>query len=1055
MKKLFILSVYFVGVMTADVEWVRVIGSSDSPVCPKVEVIKSDSSSVCVRTTIFGFTSTDTTVDNKDFKHIAIHRELIPYVNSDSDTVIVGKPQIPYIRMLFALPDSAELDFTISESDYVLYEDYLVFPVPDMVFQDSGGWTFYKEVYSYDTSFYETDTLYPGTLYQVHSDGHWRDQRVVEVFLYPIQFNPKHKSMYFYHGLDLRISYSGTIVENTQGLGPFEEIGREILLNYPGIDRQPAPNPDPGVHFYYNLDTINIADYIIVTHEDFIADSTDSFWIHEFADWRVEHNWFEVGVVQMNDVYDEFLPQGSADSSKALRDFLSYAYNNWNAPIMPDGHFAYCLFVGDWDYVPTKILYDNSEDWYWSKEAYFRDLDENLLDDIMLGRWPVKGGEDLSIIAQKTINYECEPDTGDWRRKGLLVAGQELYMFDCFDFCVNESKPFFYDIGYDTNTVRFSDTDSEELFIDSLDKYLNQGAIIASYYGHGGYHDWSSCYDTTYLIALENDSRLPVVFSQSCYSACFQWDYPGNNGCTCFGEHFLLSDSGGTVAFYGMTNAGNTQSLYYGFTVLNSVLYQQHWIVGKALGASNITTPVQSKKYCLLGDPALDLGDYTAFPLLPDLVVRPQGMDISLLPPYPYPACGNSIPIQAKVWNIGGATAYDVDIKFEVGDEQSVIYSNILNVDSINPRDTILLVTYWDTDSTHPNYCGEIGELNFSVTADPNHEVTESWEYNNNSSRTELVALYPYKAGWPKKLIVPQCTYPPIIAQPQIADLDDSAGIEMVFPGQDSIYIFNYNGSVFSGWPRYFNGVYSTVLGDVDNDGNIDIIAVSPESIIVFGYQGDTLTGWPKQVPGADTLRFYGFPALGYISGSRKRQVVLYAGDKGNTPRKPRIIVFDYDGDLLYNFTASWFTREKYHSCGPSIADVNEDRKEEIIVSYEYYRKDENGQVVAESSFTDIFNRDGLVRTLTWGSAGSISALADLSGDDVADVITACVDNSIRAYDENNRDTLWITNTAGAINSSPAVGDIYSFYDGVEITVGNDNNRIYAIRGDIGQWWFP
>ncbi|GAH90274.1 unnamed protein product [marine sediment metagenome] len=51
---------------------------------------------------------------------------------------------------------------------------------------------------------------------------------------------------------------------------------------------------------------------------------------------------------------------------------------------------------------------------------------------------------------------------------------------------------------------------------------------------------------------------------------------------------------------------------------------------------------------------------------LPDLVVRPQGIDIKLLPPYPYPHSGDIIPIRAKVFNIGGAAAYNIDVEFKV-----------------------------------------------------------------------------------------------------------------------------------------------------------------------------------------------------------------------------------------------------------------------------------------------------------------------------------------------------------------------------------------------------
>ncbi|MGB3479704.1 MAG: C25 family peptidase propeptide domain-containing protein [bacterium] len=430
MKKAVGFTVMLVGILFAAAEWTKAIGTSDEPIPPEIEVMKSDTLQVYIRNTIFGFTEEDTTLESKDFKVISIPNEEI-----DRNPDHAGKPQIPYIKLLIAVPDSAEFDFIVYNTDHFLFEDYLIYPVPDIVFEvDSnayGKWIGSKEVYTYDTAFYNADTTYPDKFYEVISDGHWRDQRILEVFIYPVQYNPKQELIYFYPELDLRIEYSGTVVKNKRGLGPFEDIGREILVNYPGIALQPPPNPDPEVHYYKDLlDSTNVADYIIVTHEDFLADETDSFWIHELADWRVTHNRFEVGIVMVDSVYSQF-PQHAPDSAAQLRDFLVYAYDKWPAPSMADTHFAYCLFIGDWEYVPIEtcyavygpLLYLNAY------EGFFRDIDSthidpaNTFEDIMLGRWPIDSTE-LAVIAQKTIDYEQSPNTlGDWRRRGLLIAG--------------------------------------------------------------------------------------------------------------------------------------------------------------------------------------------------------------------------------------------------------------------------------------------------------------------------------------------------------------------------------------------------------------------------------------------------------------------------------------------------------------------------------------------------------------------------------------------------------------------------------------------------------
>ncbi len=1062
MKKVLVLCVCLIGILNAD--WKRVMGTSDSPLPPEKEVMKSDTLGVFIRTAVFGFNEQDTTVDNKDFKSIEIPEEPI-----DQDTINAGKPQIPYIRLLIAVPDSCGFDITVYESDYRLFENYLLYPVSSIVFEDSSGWMGSKEVYTYDASFYQKDTLYPDKFYEVISDGHWRDQRVLEVFLYPVQFNPGQELMYFYSGLDLRLEYSGEVVENENGLGPFEDIGREILLNYPGIDKEPESVPEPAVHYYTDLlDTNNVADYIIVTHAAFLGNEIDSFWIHEFAEWRVSHNQFDVGIVKMQDIYPQF-PGTTPDSAAQLRDFLVYAYENWHANSMSDGHFAYCLFIGDWDYVriETCFVYYFSthpfNPWMNAYEGYFRNLNPppDDIEDIMLGRWPASVidpvlGSELGAIAQKTINYEQSPNLGDWRRRGLLIAGPGDG-YNWFNSKVTQATSYFTDINYDTLTVRWHALCSlvvspEIKFPDTVHTLLNYGEIIAAFYDHGGPLGWSYNYGTWYAEILENHEMLPVVLSYSCNSGMFQFDHPYYDTIpepewwardTCFGECLLWNPDGGAVAFYGATSP----ICQYYTRPMERILRFQNWIIGKAL--VNTTSNTKNNCFCLLGDPALDLGDYTAYPDLPDLVVRPQGTDISLLSPYPYPAGGDEIPIRAKVYNIGGATAYNIDVKFEVVYAPNQTYTDIVIIEEIGPLDTAVATVYWNTALTHPDYYGEIGDCDFIVTVDPDDVITESWEYNNTSSIIKKVALYPYESGWPKKVTG--------FSQPAIANLDDTGPVEIVYANLDSIYVFNYDGSVVQGWPQYFEDVYAVVLGDIDNNGTIDIVGVSPEVINVYDYQGNVMSGWPQQIPYPDKT-FKGYPALGYIKGSRKRQIVIFARTPGSwTPLQPKVLVYDYDGILLYDFNTSTMAYQCF-SGGPAISDINGDGNEEIVLSYYYgvFEPLEEEEYV----MTDIFNRtqNTPLLSLEYGSKYSISALVDLDNDGYAEVITGGDDKKIRAYKATTGQTLWERQTEGDINSSPAVGDIHPApqYPGVEITFGNDASRVHlrwGINGDpIDPW---
>jgi len=1054
MKSMLALSIFLMSILHAD--WKRIIGSSDIPVPPDKKVMKSDTLGVYIRTTIFGFNEEDTTIDSKDFRRVAI-----PDEDVDWDTLNIGKPQIPFIRMLIAVPDSAVFDLKIHSGDYTVFEDHLIYPVPRIVYKDTSGCACSEEIYTYDTNFYEKDTIYPGKFYELMNNGYWRDQRVLEVILYPVQFNPKQKLMYFYDFLDLRIDYSGTVVENENGLGPFEAIGREVLLNYPGIDKEPESQVPPSVHFYTNLDTSNVADYIIVTHEDFSTNDSTLELIEQLAQWRVDHNQFEVGIVEIQDVYDQF-DSLAPDSAAQLRDFLIYAYDNWTAPAMPDGHFGYCLLIGDWDYVPTQLYEYTQGDigMLGAKEGYFRNFG-GIGDEIMLGRFPVKEtyAADLVTIVKKTINYEKYPDTTDhWRRRGLLIAGGGDGAQN-FDRSVTSSTPYFADISYDTLTVRWLYLDSNSgAFCDSIQTHLNNGILLTAYYDHGAPGGWWGGYDTAWVKHLTNGDTLvdslTVVLSDACLTAMFQWDHPFysedsthlwyNPAGVSFGEHFLFNPDGGAVIFVGST-IYTTLGAVPARAMIHRMFRDQVWITGKSFATSRGTIAATS---CLLGDPALDLGDYTAYPHLPDLVVKPKGVDIRLPHPAPYYNSGDTIPIRAKILNIGGTKASDIDVRFEIYCNEVRIYDDTVNISKIQPRDSAIATSYWRTGATHPNYCGEIGDCQFRVTVDPFSEIDESWEANNQSEAVYKIALYPYKPGWPKAVVG--------FSQPAIANLNNADSVEIVYASSDSIYVYKPDGSVCTGWPQDFNRVYAVTLADLDCAGNMEIIAVSPESVTVYDYQGNTVSGWPQCIP--DTSKqFHGFPAVGYIAGTSERQVILYIGGKeqdelpGLAPVQSAIMVYDHDGDSLYHLTHDHMDAfNSYRSSGAAISEVNNDGKDEIIVSYEYHHGTD------DSSFTEIFNRNGHVRTLKWGSCWSTSALADLSGDDVEDmVITSAIDDTVRAYDAVNDKVLWKKATIRPVNSSPAVGDIHPLVDGNEVTFGNDTSQVYLLGGMDGVPVFP
>ncbi len=133
--------------------------------------------------------------------------------------------------------------------------------------------------------------------------------------------------------------------------------------------------------------------------------------------------------------------------------------------------------------------------------------------------------------------------------------------------------------------------------------------------------------------------------------------------------------------------------------------------------------------------------------------------------------------------------------------------------------------------------------------------------------------------------------------------------------------------------------------------------------------------------------------------------------------------------------------------CIADLRSVGIDDFDEIAVAYCY-----------NVPRVDIFNKHGLIKTLNFGNRAVLPALADLTGDDYAEMIIGCNDSYIRAYDVQNDQLLWERPTEGPINSSPGVGDIHPGpqYSGVEITFGNDAGRVHLrekVWGDLIYPW--
>ena len=160
-------------------------------------------------------------------------------------TAEVGAPQLPLMSQLLAVPFGVEIELKIQPGKSRVVEiENPVLPVPsqtiDWLPPDSSGSLLdapqAQLLYEPNQEIYTADLSYPGRLGEIGNDGIIRQQRVVSVALYPVQYNPFKSELILYESFSVSLSFKGGIqttkFSSESESTAYEELFRQKLLNY-------------------------------------------------------------------------------------------------------------------------------------------------------------------------------------------------------------------------------------------------------------------------------------------------------------------------------------------------------------------------------------------------------------------------------------------------------------------------------------------------------------------------------------------------------------------------------------------------------------------------------------------------------------------------------------------------------------------------------------------------------------------------------------------------------------------------------------------------------
>ena len=383
-------------------------------------------------------------------------------------------------------------------------------------------------------------------------------------------------------------------VSNSQKLVP-----KEVLPDYPSNIRTPGEQ----------------ADYIVISKREFLEE--DIFY--DFAAHWYDEKGLVVKTVSTEAIYDEF--NHGLRSDQAIKDFISYAYNNWQEPAP-----RYVLLLGDACYDERPIspskkysIVPSHMSWSYHVGATVDDnwfvsiVGDDELPDLAIGRIPIWETEQILPIFAKTIQYNTQPNFNDnWRNHLMLIAGGSG-TFEDQSQRLNEK---YIPKNYRVSRI-YAQADHDDPYWGSttnIKDYIDDGTALMQFMGHGGGQIWSdlNLMNLGDISTLFNDN-YPIISSLTCYTSNFE--YPGTS---CLGEAFVLEAGKGAIGFFGGAGKGFLdQDEYLGAYFLQSIF---------TFGERNIATicNIAKTEYALkypwdsahlvflrsfnyMGDPAIDI----------------------------------------------------------------------------------------------------------------------------------------------------------------------------------------------------------------------------------------------------------------------------------------------------------------------------------------------------------------------------------------------------------------------------------------------------------------
>lgn len=146
----------------------------------------------------------------------------------------------------------------------------------------------------------------------------------------------------------------------------------------------------------------------------------------------------------------------------------------------------------------------------------------DFVPDIAVGRIPASTKSQVRTYVNRVIYYEMVTQkTDSWFKKTILLEGSNSGSDNNDDIA-----DFLQDQGFtvinhhwSNGLENLSDSQKRDLVVN----YINQGAGLINYIGHGNYNEWSCLKFSSNEVdnSLQNSEKLPIITAAACYTGKF------------------------------------------------------------------------------------------------------------------------------------------------------------------------------------------------------------------------------------------------------------------------------------------------------------------------------------------------------------------------------------------------------------------------------------------------------------------------------------------------------------------------------------------------------